>query len=336
MMHEFKNIVKSHKQAQKLGVKTVLASVVALDGSSYRRPGVRMLIWENEECTGAVSGGCVEKEINRQAQTVFSTGTAKVMTYDGRYKLGCEGILYILIESFNPPNDFLNLFDDASDSRNRFSLNSYYKQEDSTNPNYGTLCEFHSKKIPLQGKDINKEGLKLFKQQMNPCNKLVIIGSEHDAVQLCSFASVLGWDVLIVTSPLEEKSISNFPGAKELIPVEPDLFDIHTIDAHTAVLLMTHSYAKDLKYLLAISNCNPIYLGTLGPAKRREKLLHEFIEHDPDVDLDFLENIHGPAGLDIGAETPQEIAISIMAEILAVVRKKQPIMLRDKTIGIHQ
>ena len=134
MTHEFKNIVKSHKRAQELGVKTVLASVVALEGSSYRRPGVRMLIWENGTCTGAVSGGCVEKEIERQAQTVFSTGIAKVMTYDGRFRLGCEGIIYILIEPFNPTNEFLSLFDVAINSRNSFSLHSYYKQEDSTNP----------------------------------------------------------------------------------------------------------------------------------------------------------------------------------------------------------
>ena len=68
---------------------------------------------------------------------------------------------------------------------------------------------------------------------MTPCNKLIIIGSEHDAVQLCSFASVLGWDVTIVTTPMEEKSISNFPGAKELIPVTPEFFDTQNIDANT-------------------------------------------------------------------------------------------------------
>lgn len=336
MMHEFKNIVNSHKQAKVLGIKTVLASVVALDGSSYRRPGVRMLIWENGKSTGAVSGGCVEKEIIRQAQTVFTTGIAKVITYDGRFRLGCEGIVYILIEPFIPTNEFLELFKAALDNRNSISLLSYYKTEDSTSPNYGTLCKFQSKSISFQGKDVGNEELVVFIQEMKPCNKLILIGSEHDAVQLCSFASALGWDVLIVTTPLEEKKISNFPGAKDLIPIEPELFDTQHIDTNTAVLLMTHSYVKDLKFLLAISNCNPMYLGTLGPTKRREKLLHEFMEHHPDADLDFLENIHGPAGLDIGAETPQEIAISIMAEILAVVRKKQPIMLRDKTIGIHQ
>ncbi|WP_298475279.1 XdhC/CoxI family protein [uncultured Maribacter sp.] len=336
MMHEFKKIIESSKEAKKLGLQTVLASVVDLEGSSYRRPGVRMLIWENGKFTGAVSGGCVEKEINRQAQIVFATGVPRIMTYDGRFRLGCEGILYVLIEPFSPSPFFFDTLETVLLSREPFSLHSYYKKEDSQNINYGSACLFNSNVLSLQGKELNSHKLHVFKQTMTPCNQLIIIGSEHDAVQLCSFATALGWEVTIVTSPMEEKDISHFPGAKKLIAVEPELFPIRDIDKHTAVILMTHSYAKDLKYLLALSTSYPSYLGTLGPSKRREKLLHEFMEHNPEADLDFLENIHGPAGLDIGAETPQEIAISIMAEILAVVRKKQPIKLRDKEKGIHQ
>src|SRR5690606_22223904 len=102
MTHEFKEIVQKGLEAKKQGLKSVLASVVDLDGSSYRRPGVRMLILDNHHMVGAVSGGCVEKEILLQSQTVFKTGQAKIMTYDGRYRLGCEGVLYILLELFQP------------------------------------------------------------------------------------------------------------------------------------------------------------------------------------------------------------------------------------------
>ena len=87
--------------AQQHKIKSVLATVVALDGSSYRRPGVRMLIHENGQTFGAVSGGCVEKEIVLQANSVFKTDIPKVITYDGRFKLGCEGIIYVLIEPIN-------------------------------------------------------------------------------------------------------------------------------------------------------------------------------------------------------------------------------------------
>ncbi len=110
MTHEFKKIIKGHQNAQNLGLQSVIATVVALNGSSYRRPGVRMLITENGNMIGAVSGGCVEKEILKQSFSVFKTGMSKVMTYDGRYRLGCEGVLYILLEIFNDVKiyDFLS------------------------------------------------------------------------------------------------------------------------------------------------------------------------------------------------------------------------------------
>ena len=76
-------------------------------------------------------------------------------------------------------------------------------------------------------------------------------------------------------------------------------------------------------------------MGVLGPARRRENLLSELLEHDMDIDISFVERIHGPAGLNIGAETPQEIAISILAEILTVIRKTEPMMLKDKLKEIH-
>ena len=98
---------------------------------------------------------------------------------------------------------------------------------------------------------------------------------------------------------------------------------------------MSHNYANDLKFLLELKDTKPAYLGLLGPSKRREKLLSQFLEYCPEVNPEFIENIHGPAGLNIGAETPQEIAISIVSEILTIIRQQQPMSLRDKQSGIH-
>ena len=95
MTQELKQLFQLAESWQKVDKKIVLVTVVALEGSSYRRPGVRMLINEDGEVNGAVSGGCVEKEIHHQAKGVFQTGKAKMMTYDGRLRLGCEGILCI-------------------------------------------------------------------------------------------------------------------------------------------------------------------------------------------------------------------------------------------------
>ena len=130
MLHELKNIIRSAQLAKQKGLKTVLASVVSLDGSSYRRPGVRMSIQEDGKMIGAVSGGCVEKEVLRQAQSVFETGNPKLMTYDGRYRLGCEGILYILIEEFDPEDSFFEAFEKQCVSRKSFTIATAFSKEE--------------------------------------------------------------------------------------------------------------------------------------------------------------------------------------------------------------
>ena len=126
MTHELKKIFQEYGNLRAKGLKTVLASVVALDGSSYRRPGVRMLISEDGTMVGAVSGGCVEKEVFFQATSVFKTGIPKMMTYDGRFRLGCEGILYILIEPFQPTEALLEGFHRSIKTRTTFKILSYY------------------------------------------------------------------------------------------------------------------------------------------------------------------------------------------------------------------
>lgn len=330
MIHELKEIVQSHLKNQKVAQKSVLATVVDLEGSSYRKPGVFMLIHEDGKITGAISGGCIEKEVVRQASSVFVDGIAKVITYDGRYRLGCEGILYILIESFSPNKSFFTAFDAAIKNRTSIGISSYYKKEISNNQSYGSVIELDGKKYPLQYDSNIDISLQKLERELTPCYRLIIIGAEHDAVQLCLFASNMGWEVIIVAHPAEEKKLSDFSGALELQNTVAETIDVSIIDAQTAVVLMTHSYAKDLQFLIALKECSPSYLGLLGPYKRREKLLNEFLEHCPEVDDSFFNVIYGPTGLDIGAETPQEITISILAEILAILRNRKVQSLRDK------
>ncbi|MEX0362443.1 MAG: XdhC family protein, partial [Allomuricauda sp.] len=306
-----------------------------LDGSSYRRPGVRMLIFDNGDMVGAVSGGCVEKEVLRQAESVFATALSKVMVYDGRYRLGCEGILYILLEEFNPDASFLGQFWDTIKTRQSFSISSYFEKEPSENPNYGTLFHFPNGTNPINNSEVLKsKGLSQFEQEMHPCFQLVIIGAEHDAVQLCKYATTTGWEVTVVANPREEKSEKDFPGIQQLISVEPELYQ-PALDNQTAVVVMTHSYVKDLQFLMALREQKGIYIGLLGPFRRREKLFDELMERCPDVSEEFLESVHGPAGINIGAETPQEIAISVVSEILTVVRGKEPTLLKHKMGRIH-
>ena len=337
MTHEFKKIIEEAVLAEQKGLKTVLASVVALDGSSYRRPGVRMLILENKIMIGAVSGGCVEKEILLQSETVFNTGVSKIITYDGRYRLGCEGILYILLEVLELSNSFIDSFFECLRNRSSFEIHSHFRKEEGELTGLGTFVSIDNNLFSLSNTDAQKKpsNLSVFKQDMSPCFKLIIIGAEHDAVQLCKYASFTGWEVTIVAGVSESKSIKNFPGANVFTSTTAEAMDTSLIDNQTAIVLMTHNFANDLRYLVALKDTNPTYIGLLGPTKRREDLLSQFMEYCPDINLEFLDGIHGPAGLNIGSETPQEIAISIMAEILAFSRKQNSVSLSSKTGRIH-
>lgn len=335
MTHELKHIFTAYQTKNKSGNKAVLATVVALEGSSYRRPGVRMLILDNGKMIGAVSGGCVEKEVQRQAESVFSSGIPKVMTYDGRYRLGCEGILYILLEPFIPNETTIKTFWKTVKERKNFELVSYFTRQEGISNESGSLFKVDSSALSLRPGFKSKKGFEVFQQNLTPCFKLVIIGSEHDAVQLCSYAAMTGWEVSVIASPSEEKSIGDFPGAQQFLSQLPEEFSPQIIDNQTGVVLMTHSYVKDLKYLVGLKGVRPIYLGLLGPSSRREKLLNELMEYDLDISDDFFDSIYGPAGINIGAETPQEIAVSVIAEILAVIRKKEPMLLRNKLGTIH-
>jgi xanthine/CO dehydrogenase XdhC/CoxF family maturation factor len=340
MTHEFKTLIEGYLSAKNIGLQAVIATVVAIDGSSYRRPGVRMMITENGHMTGAVSGGCVEKEILKQSASVFDTGISKMITYDGRFRLGCEGVLYILIEKFAPDYKMIDSFKKCLQNRKTFSIISYYSKELGPHVEIGSVISFDNELLFsfLSSRNLKtneNRDLEIVKQQLSPCYRLLIIGAEHDAAQLSLMANNLGWEVQVVTSPSDPQILEDFPGALKIHHVIPEDIDLSLIDSNTAIVLMTHNYAKDLRFLLAFKEAKPVYLGLLGPSKRREKLLNEFIDLYPLLDDSFFDHVYGPVGLNIGAETPQEISLSICSEILAVMRKQEPKPLKDKIGAIH-
>jgi len=338
MTHEIKLLFEQINTWQLLGRKSVLASVVALEGSSYRRPGVRMVINEDGDSVGAVSGGCVEKEIVHQAQSVFQTGKAKIMTYDGRLRVGCEGIIHILIEPVILSGELLQDFGSALKNRREFTMHSYYYGKVGEYNNTGTLIKLNGKTYSLNP-SFNSDMIgdqESFSQSFNPLFQLYIFGAEHDAVQLCQAAKLLGWEVIIVASAEESKSCDYFPGAASLISPSFKDLDTSVIDGQTAVVLMTHSFNKDVQYLIALKDIHPAYIGLVGSIKRRERVLSMLLEYCPDISPDFLGQIYGPAGINIGAESASEIGISILAEILSIVRNKKPEPLRNKVGSIHE
>lgn len=323
MTHELIDIINAYKQASAQHLTSVLVTVVGLNGSSYRKPGVRMLITKDGKMTGAISGGCVEKEIERQAKTVFQSGIPKLMTYDGRYRLGCEGLIYILIEPFKPNQDFLNSFAKSITLRHCFRIESYHSPEVGTFKHMGSVFYFKDQAYPLNS-DCLKENTNypVFKQTLKPQFRLLIFGSEHDAVQLCKFSVLCGWNVHIMTSSPELKIVNQFSDAHSIVHIQPNEIQQLTLDSETAIVLMTHNFAKDLAYLLELSTHanQPNYIGILGSKKRMLQLESALFEHLPHLDEAFIDLLHGPAGLNIGSITPQEIAISILSEITQNVR----------------
>jgi len=337
MTHELKHLFQTVETWQKQGKKAVFVSVVALEGTSYRRPGVRMIIRDDGEMTGAISGGCVENEIVRQAQSVFRSGKAKVMTYDGRIRIGCEGIITILIEPVLLFTEFLNDFEMQLKSRQSFEMVSYFYPEVGEYDDSGSVITLNGNKYSLHPSLLldSEEGTETFGQTFEPLFQLYIFGAEHDAVHLSQAAKLLGWNVTVVASPNEEKSCEYFPGAGALITPAYEEINSLSIDQQTAVVLMTHSFNKDVQYLMALRDKKPAYLGLLGSFKRRERVLNMVLDYMPDISYDFLEQIHSPAGINIGAESAAEISISILAEILSVIRKQEPVSLRNKEGSIH-
>lgn len=330
MTHEFKDIVYQAKINQHNGLKSVLATVVFLEGSSYRKPGVRMLISENGSMVGAVSGGCVEDEIKRRASSVFKTKKPKVITYDGRYRLGCEGILFILIEPFFISDTFLIAFHQSLKSRKAFIIESFYEKDDEARGAYGSIIHLTNHGSFTFSEDFkikNQTDLEVFNQTLQPSPRLLIIGGEHDSVKLCELASKLGWEVDVVTSIKDPKRLSDFVGAKSVSAETPETANL-IIDSETVVVIMTHNYVLDLKYLLKLEPLDPKYIGIIGSSKRREQLQNDLIHYNDNISETFLTRIYSPAGLHIGAITPEEIALSILAEILSVIRETHTVSLR--------
>jgi xanthine/CO dehydrogenase XdhC/CoxF family maturation factor len=337
MTHEIKKLVQIAEQWQQAGKKLVLATVVNLEGSSYRRPGVRMLLNDSGEASGTISGGCVENEVLHQAQSVFHTGIPKVMTYDGRLRLGCDGVIYLLLEPFVVADDFREAFHRVLPQRLEFKSETYYYPEVGQADGMGSRLIIGSTRYALSpnAQADQPKDLECFTQTYPPLFQLMIFGAEHDAVRLCSAASQLGWEVTIVAAPGEGKSIEYFPGASRLI--EPALHHIDTsgIDPSTAIMVMSHSFHKDVQYMIALKDVKPAYFGLLGPGHRREQVLSKFLEYCPDASPEFLDQLRGPAGINIGAESASEIAVSVLAEIMSVIRQQEPVPLRKKRGSIH-
>lgn len=364
-MKEIREIIKSYIQAEKEGKRTALATVVKVDGSSYRRPGARMLVTEDGQLTGAISGGCLEGDALRKALTAIVQQKNKLVTYDTTdeddakfgIQLGCNGIVHILFEPIRKEDDFnpLRLLEKLENKRENAVLVTLFSLDEPEQA--GTTLLYRNSEPPLfvatllQEKLViaaaevlvsktsafrhyeeNGKPLQAFIEFVPPAVALIIAGAGNDAQPLAKIAGILGWQVTIADGRPAHASTQRFPTADQVLVTKPAfLLDQLDIDEKTAFVLMTHNYNYDLVLLGQLLKINVPYIGVLGPKSKMLRMLEE-LGMSAAINSDRL---YGPVGLDIGAETAEEIALSIVSEIKTVFSRSSGMMLRDKKLPIH-
>ena len=372
-MKEIIDIIRSFDLAQKQYKKTALAAIVHLDGSSYRRAGARMLINDEGQLTGAISGGCLEGDALRKAMLVIAQQHSKLVTYDTSdeddisvgVQLGCAGIIQVLFEPIDADAKInpVKLLQKAIAKRQKSVLVTLFSTQEKNKPQVGTCLLLEEDNtitgdIPVEGikeevmKDVHavmKSQASLFKNYttqniavtafiefLQPAVSLIIIGAGNDAVPLVNIADAIGWEASVVDGRNTHAKPERFVSACQVLVSKPEnVLEQIFIDERTAFVLMTHNYNYDLAMLKALLQRNVAYIGVLGPKKKSERMIAELKEQGINLTQKQLNAIYGPVGLEIGAETAEEIALSIIAEIKAVFAGKKGTSLRNSNDFIH-
>jgi len=373
-MKEIEDVIRSYKQAQQAGKKTVLATVVHVEGSSYRRPGARMLVTEDGQLTGAISGGCLEGDALRKALLAISQQQNKLVTYDTTdeednalgIQLGCNGIVYILFEPIDPmqPDHPVALLEKAAAQTTPAVLITFFSLDNPSGEQPGTCVlvtkekKYGSIKNSAVAAIIDKDMEQVLKNKtslikkypadqnkmvtgfielINPAAELVIAGAGNDAFPLVEIANITGFHTTIVDGRKTHANTQRFPTVKQVIVGKPaEAVQQLNINEQTIFVLMSHNYNYDLGMLRQLIKQPCRYIGILGPRKKLEKMLLELASEGMNITPTDKEKIYGPVGLDIGAETAEEIALSIIAEIKAVLCNKSGHTLRNKNGFIHE
>jgi xanthine/CO dehydrogenase XdhC/CoxF family maturation factor len=370
---EIREIIEAYDQAVHAGRKAALAAVVHLEGSSYRRPGARMIVNDEGELTGAISGGCLEGDALRKAMLVLSKQQSKLVTYDTSdeddmtigIQLGCAGVIQVLFEPIDPnkQDNPIQLLRKAVAVRQESVLVTLFSLERKHDVQPGTclLMEANgniSGNIPYPGiektvlEDV-REAIHLkrssfreytdgqihvtaFIEFLQPAVSLVVVGAGNDAIPMMQIADSIGWDVRVVDGRNTHARPERFTSACQVLVSKPEkVLEQIPMDGRTVFVMMTHNYNYDLAMLRALLPKDIPYIGMLGPKKKLSRMLDEIRENGTPVTEDMLSKVYGPTGLEIGAETAGEIALSIIAEIHAVLNGKQGGPLRDKNDVIH-
>lgn len=369
-MKEIRDILSAFAKAQREGKRSALATVVLVEGSSYRRPGARMLVTDDGQLTGAISGGCLEGDALRKAMFAIHQQQNKLVTYDTTHEddlrfgvqLGCNGIVHILFEPI-PESDGdhpLRLLQQLAEERKDAVLVTLFSPDQGA-AQPGTCLLYREDRVnSLLPEDLHRmvlpdvrqvysERVSRFPRYMEehavmngfvefipPPPALVIAGAGNDVLPLVELTSLLGWHTTVVDGRGHYATKERFGLADKVIVARPEqVLDRVNADAQTLFLLMTHNYHYDLGLLKELLKKDFFYIGVLGPRKKLDRMFGELQAEGVVPDERQRAAIHGPVGLDIGAETAEEIAVSIVAEIKAVLSRRPGMSLREKQSSIH-
>lgn len=350
----------------------VLATVVRVIGSAYRRPGARMLIDDRGRTEGMVSGGCLETDLADRAREVLRAGVSETVVYDMRSPddivwglgLGCDGEIRVLLEALDPAAvpAWCSFAVATREQRRYAALATVFEAPQPSRLGQRCWGDDRGVRSPRhEADDLERLMLRSVEtalearqssnatwqvagetfgglvEVIRPRVRLCLFGAGADAVPLVEQAAALGWDVDVLDHREPFADPARFPRARRVRCVDYASLDPVELgaDGRTAALLMTHHFLHDRALLERLVELPLAYLGVLGPRRRLERLLEALADDGIRPAAAVRENIHGPVGLDIGSETPQEIALSALAEIQAVMSGRDGGRLRELARPLH-
>lgn len=348
-MNEAQALVEAFDAANLRGERCALATVVSVEGSSYRRPGARMLVREGGTSTGTISAGCLESDVVEHAKRVMETGEARLVEYDTAptsdemawgLGLGCGGIVRVLVEPLAAGSLYVEALRRSQVAP--ISVATLYEctpgarlvLDEEGNVSHEKLSDEMAARLESEVRAPSRGGMasiKVFIETLLPPVPLVVFGAGNDALPIVELARGLGWRTEVVDPQARPASRSRFAMADRITLSRPEDVGRHvTITPRTMTLLMSHNYAHDVAMLRFLLASPARYIGVMGPRQRTERMLWELEASKVD-----LARLHSPAGLDIGANGPAEIALSIVAEMRAVLEGRRGGMLRERQGSIH-
>ncbi len=370
-MKEIKAIIKAYDELDKSLVRAAIATVVRVEGSSYRRTGARMLVLDNGQWVGGISGGCLEGDALKRARLAINNSHPTLITYDTSEDdphqigvgLGCNGIIDVLFcpLDFNDTNNPLEVLKSCilSNRKTHTLITVTTINCDFGDVNPGQLIQYKGpeslalfrntdleksleqaikqqivdkKSGSLSIKTADGKSLAVFIEILPPEIHVVLIGHQYDVYPMCRLLKEIGWRVSIVAELI--KINTKIAALADQIIV-PSAFPEMLIDEHTAIILMSHDYKTDkLNLPKALKTAAP-FIGMLGPKIRSEKIWKELAEDGQSIAESEMERIYAPLGLDIGAQSPEEIALSLAAGIRAAFAQRDGSFLKYRTSPIH-